>query len=209
MLGTLEEAYGQYFESRLLQEIVRVGSSRELKAGSIFLEPGAFVKQIPLLLFGALKVTREYEDGSSLLLHYIEKGDAGSMLMTLCWKEQPSQVKAQAEIDTLIITIPKRNAQGWINEFHDWQRFILSNNASRMQQVVKRLENTAFGALEDNLTFYLSEKKRIHQTDILQLTHQNIAQELKSSRVVISRILKQMERKNQVRLSRNRIQLMG
>ncbi|MGC6480192.1 MAG: Crp/Fnr family transcriptional regulator [Flavobacteriaceae bacterium] len=207
MLATLENAYGQHFESRLLQEITQVGAYRDLRAGAVLFESGQFVTQIPLLLEGNIKILREYEDGGSLLLHYIEKGDAGSMLMTHCWGTKASEVKAVAELDSRMIMIPKRQAQQWMSQYADWQRFILSNHALRMRQIVGRLEATAFGMLEKNVWEYLREKSRIHQKNTLSLTHDQIARELKSSRVVVSRILKKLEGQQQLSLHRSKIVL--
>lgn len=207
MLQTLENTYGHLFDSHLLLQLLQVGSYRDLKAGAVLFESGKLVKQIPLLLDGSIKVMREYEDGRSLLLHYIGKGDAGTMLMTQCWDDQPSEVRAVAELDCTLLMIPKRNAQQWMSKYPDWQRFILANHGQRMKQVVDRLEAVAFDSLENNLEFYLAEKKRIHQSSSLQLTHEEIAQDLRTSRVVISRMLKQMERNQKLALHRSRIEL--
>ena len=111
MLQALENTYGHLFDSQLLLQLLQVGSYRDLKAGAVLFESGKLVKQIPLLLEGSIKIIREYEDGGSLLLHYIEKGDAGTMLMTQCWDDQPSEVRAIAELDSTMLMIPKRNAQ--------------------------------------------------------------------------------------------------
>lgn len=207
MLQALEKTYGHLFDSQLLLQLLQVGSYRDLKAGAVLFESGKLVKQIPLLLEGSIKIIREYEDGGSLLLHYIEKGDAGTMLMTQCWDDQPSEVRAIAELDSTMLMIPKRNAQQWMSQYPDWQRFILANHGQRMKQVVDRLEAVAFRPLEENLTFYLTEKKRIHRSSSLQLTHEEIAQDLRTSRVVISRMLKQMERNEKLALHRSRIEL--
>lgn len=209
MIKDLNHIYGGIFESALIQEINQVGTYREIEAGTEIIRTGEYIKSIPLLLSGAIKVIREYDNGEELLLYYVEEGNTCSMSMSCCVEQRKSQIKAVAELDTLIIMIPIKKMEEWLGRYQSWRTFVFSNYQNRIEEVLESLERVAFERLDERLEDYLKEKARINNEHSVFQTHKEIAEELHSSRVVISRLLKKLEQMGSIKLHRNHIELIN
>ena len=209
MIKALNHIYEGIFESALIQEINQVGTYREIEAGTEIIRTGEYIKSIPLLLSGAIKVIREYDDGEELLLYYVEEGNTCSMSMSCCVEQRKSQIKAVAELDTLIIMIPIKKMEEWLGRYQSWRTFVFSNYQNRIEEVLQSLERVAFERLDERLEDYLKEKARINSEHSVFQTHKEIAEELHSSRVVISRLLKKLEQMGNIKLHRNHIELIN
>ena len=209
MIKDLNHIYGGIFETALIQEINQVGTYREIEAGTEIIRTGEYIKSIPLLLSGAIKVIREYDDGEELLLYYVEEGNTCSMSMSCCVEQRKSQIKAVAELDTLIIMIPIKKMEEWLGRYQSWRTFVFSNYQNRIEEVLQSLERVAFERLDERLEDYLKEKARINSEHSVFQTHKEIAEELHSSRVVISRLLKKLEQMGSIKLHRNHIELIN
>ena len=209
MLTDLQAIYGSLFEATLLNEINQVGTYRQIKAGTEVIRPGEYIKSIPLLISGAIKVLREYDDGEELLLYYVEQGNTCSMSMACCTEQKRSNIKAIAEVDTLLIMIPNQKLEEWIGKYPGWRSFIFANYQNRMEEVLSSLEKVAFERLDERLEEYLKEKGRISGENSIHQTHKEIADELHSSRVVISRLLKKLEKMGRIELHRNHIEIIN
>lgn len=209
MIKDLNHIYGGIFESALIQEINQVGTYREIEVGTAIIRTGEYIKSVPLLLSGAIKVIREYDDGEELLLYYVEEGNTCSMSMSCCVEQRKSQIKAVAELDTLIIMIPIKKMEEWLGRYQSWRTFVFSNYQNRIEEVLQSLERVAFERLDERLEDYLKEKARINSEHSVYQTHKEIAEELHSSRVVISRLLKKLEQMGSIKLHRNHIELIN
>ena len=209
MIKDLNHIYGGIFESALIQEINQVGTYREIEAGTEIIRSGEYIKSIPLLLSGAIKVIREYDDGEELLLYYVEEGNTCSMSMSCCVEQRKSQIKAVAELETLLIMIPIKKMEEWLGRYQSWRTFVFSNYQNRIEEVLQSLERVAFERLDERLEDYLREKARINSELSVYQTHKEIAEELHSSRVVISRLLKKLEQMGTIKLHRNHIELIN
>jgi CRP/FNR family transcriptional regulator len=207
MIKELTGTYGGIFESALLQEINQVGTFREIEAGSEIIRSGEYIKSIPLLLTGAIKVLREYDNGEELLLYYVEEGNTCSMSMSCCVEQRKSHIRAVAELDTLLIMIPVQKMEEWLGRYQSWRTFVFSNYQNRIEEVLESLEKVAFERLDERLEDYLKEKSRINSENSVYQTHKEIAEELHSSRVVISRLLKKLEQVGSIKLHRNHIEI--
>jgi CRP/FNR family transcriptional regulator len=207
MIKELNTTYGGIFESALLQEINQVGTFREIEAGSEIIRSGEYIKSIPLLLTGAIKVLREYDNGEELLLYYVEEGNTCSMSMSCCVEQRKSHIRAVAELDTLLIMIPVQKMEEWLGRYQSWRTFVFSNYQNRIEEVLESLEKVAFERLDERLEDYLKEKSRINNENSVYQTHKEIAEELHSSRVVISRLLKKLEQVGSIKLHRNHIEI--
>lgn len=207
MIQELKKSYGHQFEDALLQEIVQVGTFKEIPAGFKLMEIGDYIKGIPLLVSGAIKVLREDKDGDELLLYYLEKGDTCSMTMTCCMGETQSEIRAIAERDTKLIMVPIRKMEEWITEYKSWRNFVFESYHNRLNEMLLTIDTIAFDRMDERLIGYLKEKARVNKDNILYQTHQEIAYELHSSRVVISRLLKKLERLGKIELHRNHINI--
>lgn len=207
MIKELNTTYGEIFESALLQEINQVGTFREIEAGSEIIRSGEYIKSIPLLLTGAIKVLREYDNGEELLLYYVEEGNTCSMSMSCCVDQRKSHIRAVAELDTLLIMVPVQKMEEWLGRYQSWRTFVFSNYQNRIEEVLESLEKVAFERLDERLEDYLKEKSRINNENSVYQTHKEIAEELHSSRVVISRLLKKLEQVGSIKLHRNHIEI--
>ena len=209
MIVTLKNLFGKIFEEALLEEITRVGTLREVPADFELMDIGEPIKGVPLMLSGAIKISREDINGDELLLYYLEEGD--SCTMTMAWEmgQQKSQIRAVTELPSQLIMVPLNAVEDWSARFPSWRKFIFQNYHKRMEELLATVDSIAFDQLEKRLWAYLVEKKRVTKMNTLSITHQTIAQEMHSSRVVISRLLKRLEVDQKTRLHRNAIELIA
>ena len=209
MIVTLKNLFGKIFEEALLEEITRVGTLREVPADFELMDIGEPIKGVPLMLSGAIKISREDINGDELLLYYLEEGD--SCTMTMAWEmgQQKSQIRAVTELPSQLIMVPLNAVEDWSSRFPSWRKFIFQSYHKRMEELLATVDSIAFDQLEKRLWAYLVEKKRITKMNTLSITHQTIAQEIHSSRVVISRLLKRLEVDQKIRLHRNAIELIA
>ncbi|EAR16675.1 Crp/Fnr family transcriptional regulator [Robiginitalea biformata] len=208
MIGELRERYGNQFEEPLLEEIAEVGVLRQVAAGDKLLEIGEYIKGMPLLLSGVIKILREDGDGDELLLYYLEQGDTCSMTMSCCMGQTRSEIRAVAETDARLIMVPVRKMEEWTARYLSWRTFVFSSYNQRMNELFQAIDSIAFKNMDERLVGYLREKMRITNEPIIRNTHQEIAYDLHSSRVVISRLLKKLERMGKIELHRNHIKIL-
>lgn len=205
----LERYYGYLFEEELLKEIRNVGVYRKIGQGEKLMDIGDLVQMMPLLLQGAVKVMREDEDGDELLLYFIERGDTCAMTFSCCLEGSKSEIRAVAETDTELLMIPIDYMESWMSKFKTWQRFILDSYHSRMMELMETVDSIAFLKMDERLLKHLHDKAKVTQDDVVYTTHQDIAYDLHTSRVVVSRLLKKMEKDGKIELNRNHIKILN
>jgi len=208
MVDDLKLHYGYLFEDELLKEIKAVGQLKTIPADAIIMDIGETVTMIPLVLSGAIKIFREDTKGDDLLLYFIEQGDTCAMTLTCCLGVKKSEIRAIAEIDTTLLMIPVQYMSLWMSRYTSWQNFILQSYHERMTELLEALDAVAFLKLDQRLLKYLRDKAMINRNDTIQVTHQIIAQDMHTSRVVISRLLKTLENDNKIELNRNQIKIL-
>lgn len=209
MIQELKASYGHLFEDALINEILQVGTYKEVPEGFKLIEVGSYVQGMPLLVSGAIKVLRDDKNGDELLLYYLEKGDTCSMTMTCCMGQTKSEIRAIAETDTKLIMIPIRKMEEWTAKYKSWRNFVFDSYHSRLNELLHTMDSIAFDNMDERLLSYLKEKARVNNDNILRNTHQEIAYELHSSRVVISRLLKKLENLDRIILHRNYIEIIN
>ena len=205
MIQALKNNYGHLFEDALLNEINQVGTFKEVPEGFKMMEIGEYIKAMPLLVSGAIKILREDNDGDELLLYFLEKGDTCAMTLTCCIAQTKSEIRAVSEIPTELIMIPIEKMEEWTAKYKSWRNFILDSYNSRLNEMVSAIDNIVFNSLEERLGKYLRDKAWITKSAILNITHQEIANDLHSSRVVISRLMKKLEKSGLIAQSRHRV----
>jgi len=208
MIKELNEEYGHLFEEALMNEIVQVGTFKEVLEGFKLMDIGQYVKGMPLLVSGAIKVLREDKEGDELLLYYLEKGDTCSMTLTCCMGDSKSEIRAIAETDAKLIMVPIQKMEEWTAKYKSWRNFVFKSYHSRLNELLGTLDSIAFDKMDERLASYLKEKSRINEDRTIHNTHQEIAHELHSSRVVISRLLKKLEKMGKIKLYRNYIKIL-
>ena len=205
MLQELKEAYGFVFEDELIQEINKTGVLKVAKEGEIIMDIQDTIKFMPLLLEGALKILREDKEGNELLLYFLERGDTCALTLSCCLGQSRSEIRATAERETLFILIPIEKIEEWTARYKSWRNFIFESYHLRLTELLETIDTIAFLKMDERLLRYLQDKAKINQSEELQVTHQQIAYDLNTSRVVISRLLKKLELEGKILLQRNQI----
>ncbi len=203
----IRQQIGYLFEKELLQEIFNVGKTKKVPMDSTILEPGESLLYIPFIIDGSVKVSRENEDGEEFLLYYIERGDTCAMTLQCCVKNSKSEIKATAIEESEILLIPNRYMEVWLGKYISWRNYILDSYHYRLSEMMETIDSIVFMRLDERLERYLKDHAKLLGSLEINLTHQQIAEDLHSSRVVISRLLKQMERNGMIQIQRNKIVL--
>ncbi len=205
----LQENYGQVLEDELLDKIANVGSHRIAQPNDILIDMGEYIKTMPLLLRGAIKIIREDKEGHELFLYYLERGDTCAFSLTCCMGNKKSEIKAVVEEEAELILIPMQYMDEWIKEFSSWRNFVFQSYNLRLEEMLSAIDSIAFLNLDERLMKYLIDKVKVTNDTLLSNTHQQIADELNTSRVVVSRLLKQLERQGKILISRNKIEVLN
>ena len=208
MKKLLQETYGTLFEEKLIDEIVAVSLLRDFKQDDILIDFGDYIKKMPLLITGAIKILREDVDEGELLLYFIEKGDTCAMSMACCMGETKSEIKAVAETDGTVIMIPVHKMEEWLGKYKSWRIYVFNSYNSRLKEMLHTIDNLAFMNMDKRILHYLKDKVKINHSKEINNTHQEIAYDLHTSRVVVSRILKSLENEGTIRLHRASIELL-
>lgn len=209
MKTLLQENYDFIFEEELLKEINEVGVLVKVKQGEVLMDIGETISAMPLLLNGAIKVLREDEDGGDLLLYFIEKGDTCAMTFSCCMGSHKSEIRAVAEMDTELIMIPIEKMELWMAKYKSWQQFIMDNYATRMSELLETVDSLAFMRMDERLLKHLQDRAKVTRDELIHTTHLEIAKDLHTSRVVISRLLKKMEIEGKIEQQRNYIKVLA
>lgn len=207
-MSLIENAYTGILEPALIEEIEAVTTLKTFQAGEIIVDIGQYIRAMPMLLTGAIKIMREDEKEGELLLYYLEKGETCTMSIACCIGNKQSEIRAQAEMETTVAMIPNQFLNDWLAKYASWRSFILNSYSSRMNEMLGAIDNLAFSKMEDRIMSYLKEKVRLTEDRILTVTHQDIAIDLNTSRVVVSRILKKLENEDKIVLLRNEIRVL-
>jgi len=203
----LQEAYGFIFEDELIEEISEVGVFKTFKKNDVIIEIGDYLKSMPLLISGAIKVLREDKDGDELLLYFLERGDTCAMTLTCCIGSTQSEIRAIAESDTELLMIPVQKMEEWTAKYTSWRQFVFESYQNRLSEMLDTLDTIAFLKMDERLMKYLRDKAKINHSQTLKITHQQIAYDLHTSRVVVSRILKKLEIDQKIKLHRNSLEI--
>jgi CRP/FNR family transcriptional regulator len=203
-----EEYLKSLFEPELVGFVEKHGRIISLKADEVMLEAGQTVRAFPFVLSGLIKVSRPEEEGKELLLYYINPGESCAMTFTCCMQQYPSEVRAVAEEDTELIALPVAVMDEWLVKFPSWKSFVMKTIRSRFHELLLTVDQVAFQKLDDRLIHYLKEKAKVTGSGLLNLSHEQIATDLATSRVVISRLLKKLENDKKLLLYRNQLRLL-
>lgn len=208
MIQELKENYGYFFDNELLQEIATCAVLKHVPEGGKLIEIGDYIKSMPLLLSGVVKILREDNNGDELLLYFLENGDTCAMTLNCCMTQAKSEIRAVAETDTRLIMIPIQKMEEWMAKYPRWRNFVLESYNNRLNELLETIDSIAFLNMDQRLLKYLKEKARVTNSVAIHNTHQEIAYELHTSRVVVSRLLKKLENMGKIKLNRNQIRIL-
>ena len=206
--GKLSKHFGSLFEPELLEEIEANGHLLRVPAGTVLIDLGQTMKEMPLVLEGYIRIMREDREGSELFLYYLQGGDVCAMSLTCCMQDKKSEIRAVAEEDTVLWMVPKMLMDEWVARFPTWRSYVFQAYNRRMDELLDTIDSIAFMRMDERLMKYLLDLKQSKGTYVIEKTHQEIANDLHTSRVVVSRLLKQLEREDKIEMHRNRIEIL-
>lgn len=209
MEEVLRQTYGYIFEDKLITEIVDTSLLKDFNEGDVLIDFGDSIWKMPLLISGAIKILREDFDEGELLLYFLEKGDICAMTMTCCLGETVSEIRAVAETSGQLIMIPVSKMEDWLAKYRSWRSYVFNSYNNRLKEMLSAIDNLAFMNMDERLLNYLNEKSKVLQANEIHSTHQEIAYDLHTSRVVVSRLLKALEIQGKIKLNRASIHLLS
>lgn len=199
----LRQALPNLTDPKLLDRLMEKGQFSTFEPGETLMKPGQFVKAVPLVLEGSIKIMRMDEEGKELFLYYLETGETCALSLTCCSAARPSEIKAVVEEKVTVLFIPIQVHEQLTDEFKQWKDFVSSTYQHRFQEMLVVLDAVAFKKMDERLMNYIVTKMKQLKTNELHTTHQEVANELGTAREVISRLLKQLEKKKWIELGRN------
>lgn len=204
------------FEPGLISVLEKEALLKTFKAGEVIIRTGQYIKSAVLVLSGRIKIYREGDEGGEFLMYYLGAGEACAVSLICASQSQTSEIMAVTEEDTDVLMIPVQLMDSLMNQYRSWYQFVIRSYRSRFDDLLVVIDNIAFRNMDERLEFYLKRyaektgKKNAAGTGVLiGLSHQQIADDLNSSREVISRLLKKLEQRGQVHLHRNVIEFLG
>lgn len=205
----IKEHFKHIFEPELLLEMENKARLILARERTIILKEGQIIKIIPIIISGSVKVSREDEEGRELLLYYITPNETCAMTFTCCMGQRRSKIKAVAEDEVEMLAVPVGLMDKWLSKYPSWRNFVMRTIRERFNELISAIDQIAFQKLDNRLVHYLKEKSKTTRSPLINLSHEQIANELATSRVVISRLLKKMENDKKLLLYRNQIKLLG
>lgn len=203
------ETLSNVFEPELIKEMAEFGALQQFKEGDLIMDYGKYIRMMPIVLKGTVKVYKHDDNGNEILLYYLSDMESCSMAYSCCLEAKKSEVKAVAEDDVELLAIPHHKLDEWLCKFSSWKNYVMRSFNERFIELLKSIESIAFHKLDERLIAYLKEKQRLSGSSVIKASHSTIADELATSRVVISRLLKQLENDKKIILYRNEIKLMS
>jgi CRP/FNR family transcriptional regulator len=204
----LSDYYSNIFEEELIDEIVKVGFIEKVKSGNLMIDIGEDMTHIPLILSGVVKIIRKEQGGEELVIYFLERGDTCAISFVNCINRKKSIFKGVVENDMEAIFLPVYKIDDWLVRFKSWRFFIIDSYHFRLIEMVESIDSLAFMNMNQRIFKYLTDKAKINRDVDLIITHQQIADDLNTSRVVVTRLLKQLHEDGKIYSTRNKIKVL-
>lgn len=201
----MEDFKNQYIflEKPLQDEILEIGVYKTFQPNDVLIREGQFITSFPLVIKGLIRITRNNNDGNELLLYYLKEKEVCAMSLTCCMTNLTSNVKGVAEEETLVIMLPVEMLDNWMCKYPSWKQFVMQTFQNRFRELIDTIDSVAFLNLDERLVRYFIDRHNKSGLTTLNETHQDLALRLNTSREVISRLLKKLEKDGKIKLSRN------
>lgn len=199
--------YFPTLEDSLIKELKQHSRRRIAHKGEVMVKTGQFINDSLLVVDGLIKVYREDEEGNEFFMYYLAPGQACALTMNCAIRQETSPVMAIAVKETELLQLPVQMVDEWMKKYTSWNHFVLDNYRSRYMDLLESFDQVAFRHMDERLEFYL--KRHVEKLKIkdIEVTHQEIANELNSSREVISRLLKKLADDGKIVLHRYHIEI--
>lgn len=198
---------GLTFSPQMKEKLYEYGTIKTYKEGEMIMNEESYIHAIPIVLQGSIRVMRADEDGRELLLYYIKPGESCIMSFLGGIHQDKSKVKAIAEEEVEILFISIEKTRELLKDHTEWLDYIFRLYHKRFEELLSVVNAVAFKKIDDRILDFLKKKKKLLNSSEIHITHQELADELGTARVVVSRLLKQMEHEGLVTLGRNKIVL--
>lgn len=208
MISQIKKKFDFIFEEDLLKEMQQIGTLKKINKGDLIIDIGAEMVFMPLIISGAIKVFRTDDAGDEYILYFIEGGDTCAMTLNCCVRGAKSEIKAVAEVDSELLLVPIAKMEDWLH-YKTWRTFVFNSYNNRMKEMLEAIDSLAFMNMNERVLRYLKDKVFANKNEILSITHNEISEELNTSRVVISRVLKKLEIDGEIKLLRNQIEILN
>lgn len=195
------------FESSLVDNIEANAIVKKFKDGELFIRTGQNIRSTALVVNGLLKVYREDEEGNEFFMYYLQPGQACALSMVCATKQETSQLMVKAVADSEVIMIPLEFMDKWMGQYKTWYQFVVETYRARFEELLITIDHVAFRNMDERLEFYLKRHQETLKSNIIPVTHQEIANELNSSREVISRLMKKMAERGKIKVHRNHVEI--
>ncbi len=196
------------FEPKLIAEIITIGRLKKTKANHQVMSPDDSGNEMPIVISGLLKVMRQDPKGDEIFLYYLENGETCAMSIACCIEGKKAAYKVVAEEDSTMWMVPMTYLDSWLSKYPSFRRFVFGANQMRFEELLTTIDSVVFHKMDKRLLKYLLDTKQATGSFEIHKTHEQIAKELNTSRVVISRLLKQLEREEKIEQYRNRIEIL-
>lgn len=205
----VRENFPELTEEGLIADITQSGRLYKAVREDKIMEIGMRIKNMPLIIEGTLKILRQDEQGNELFLYYLQPGETCAVSLTCCLAQEESSIRAVAEEDTTLIMLPVELMDSWMAKYPSWKNFVMNTYSKRFEELLHTIDGIAFHKMDQRLWNYLLDKSTANNSRTIETTHQQIADELNSTREVISRLLKKLEKDGKIVLGRNRMTIIN
>ena len=199
------ETHFPQFDNELKEKLIEEGVIKRFDADETMMSPGQYFRSTMLIVDGKVKLYRQGEAGGEFFLYYIEPGGACALSMICASKQEKSEVMGKAVEETTALLVPVRLMDELMTAHKAWYHFVLETYRARYEELLQMVDNIVFKNMDERLMFYLKHQYETSKSRQLNITHQQVANDLNSSREVISRLLKKMEQRGELVLNRNSI----
>lgn len=195
------------FEPELAALIEEHAIEKQFPPGEVLMRTGQYIKSTILVLEGSIKIYRENDEGGEFLIYFIGPGEACAVSMICALQSQASEITAVTQEETKVLMLPVQLMDELMVRFKSWSHFVIQTYRHRFDELLTAIDHIAFRNMDERLEFYLKRHVSTTGKKVIELTHQQIADDLNSSREVVSRLLKKMEQLGRLSLQRNAIEL--
>lgn len=196
-------------EAELVEELLKVADFKSFAEGEVLVRSGQNIRSAILVLDGLIKIYREDEQGNEFFMYYLDSGKACAISLVCGLGRETSSLMAKAVTMATVLHIPLQYVDEWMGKYKTWAQFAVSSYRERFDELLQTIDHIAFRNMDERLMFYLKRHQEKLKTNIIPISFTEIAQELNSSREVISRLMKKLSEKGIIQLNRSHIEIIN